>query len=144
LPTEAEWEYASAGGDENRKYPWDPSKGDPNSNLAVYDCDFGSTGTPGKCYTDDVAPVGMKPDGAGRWGHLDLAGNMYEWVLDVYDEYPAVGNKDFANTEDVPIRVQRGGSFGSYGDSYLRAASRYYDTPSSRILNVGFRCARGQ
>jgi len=29
-----------------------------------------------------IAPVGRKPLGNGKWGHADLAGGMFEWMLD--------------------------------------------------------------
>jgi sulfatase modifying factor 1 len=29
-----------------------------------------------------VAPVGRKPLGDGKWGHADLSGGMFEWMLD--------------------------------------------------------------
>jgi formylglycine-generating enzyme required for sulfatase activity len=29
-----------------------------------------------------VAPVGSRPLGNGKWGHADLAGGMFEWMLD--------------------------------------------------------------
>lgn len=29
-----------------------------------------------------IAPVGNKPAGNGKWGHTDLAGGMFEWMLD--------------------------------------------------------------
>ncbi len=29
-----------------------------------------------------VAPVGSRPLGNGKWGHADLAGGMWEWMLD--------------------------------------------------------------
>ena len=29
-----------------------------------------------------IAPVGRKPLGNGKWGHADLSGGMFEWMLD--------------------------------------------------------------
>ena len=139
LPTEAEWEYATAGGGENRKYPWGATE--PTGQLAVYGCMFG--GTPGECAASDIAPVGSKPGGAGRWGHLDLAGGVVEWVLDAFDEYPASGGADYAKTDDVPVRVLRGGNWG-YGASYLRASSRVQGAPWDPRDSYGVRCARDQ
>jgi formylglycine-generating enzyme required for sulfatase activity len=141
LPTEAEWEYAAAGGEKNWKYPWGADA--PTKELAVYNCGFKGPGGPADCFTDDIAPVGSKPNGAGRWGQLDLAGSMSEWVLDAYDEYPEIGSKDFAKTEDIPIRIMRGGSWGSLVRN-LRAAYRYYYSSSYRLYIIGFRCAREQ
>ena len=34
----------------------------------------------------ETAPVGTTPDGAGRWGHQDLAGNLAEWSFDCFEE----------------------------------------------------------
>lgn len=43
-----------------------------------------------------VAPVGRKPRGNGKWGHADLAGGMFEWMLDEGPVRPGTCN-DCAN-----------------------------------------------
>ena len=80
LPSELEWEYAAAGGDENRPYPWGFAR--PNETLAAFACNGDCSGTPDSVR---ILDVGSKWLGKGRWGQQDLAGNMGEWVVDWYD-----------------------------------------------------------
>jgi formylglycine-generating enzyme len=136
LPTEAEWEYAAAGGDAEQAYPWGFEA--PTPSLAVVNC-TGDGSAPYYCAFTDILPVGSKPAGAGRYGQLDLAGSMWEWTLDAHDEYPtSCGN--CANLSGA-TRVIRGGYWGN-GTSNLRAALRVHSAPTQDSSNVGFRCAR--
>ncbi len=132
LPTEAEWNYAASGGDEQRAYPW--SKNPPTStNL-----DCGYANYPGCAGT--TSKVGGLPQGDGRWGHADLGGDVWEWNTDWYQAYPTpcVDCASFAQTSS---RVIRGGSFGS-DTSYLLASRRNDLLPADGRGDVGFRCAR--
>lgn len=94
LPTLVEWFWAAGGGAEDRKYPW--GNGAPTAKLLngcdfacarvrMSDCDESDRCTErslSRVKGDDghagAAPVGSFPAGAGRWGHLDLAGNVME------------------------------------------------------------------
>jgi sulfatase modifying factor 1 len=133
LPTEAEWEYAAAGGDENRLYPWGDDA--PTADRANY---FSGAGS-------QSVPVGSTPLGNGRWGHSDLAGGVYEWTLDWYsaDWYADTldGCDDCANLTTASSRVLRGGHWVSEGYD-LRACNRLDQVPTARDSGIGIRCAR--
>src|SRR5262249_41927319 len=78
---------------------------------------------------------------SARWGHLDLAGNVWEWVLDWHaDSYPMPCD-DCANLTASTYRVMRGGRF--LGDApSLRVGNRWIGIPPYRNADLGFRCAR--
>lgn len=126
LPTEAEWNYAAAGGDEQREYPW--GIGFEDTRAAYWGTDGG------------LPAVGSTPDGNGRWGQSDLAGSLWEWTLDWYNSTYVVPCIDCANIADGTYRVIRGGNIFEHPPS-LRASHRNYGKPTSRG-GIGIRCAR--
>jgi len=132
LPTDAELNYAAAGGDEQRAFPWSspPDSDDIDDTRAVF---LPAAAGP--------APVGsLSPAGDGRWGQADLSGNEWEWCQDWYRSYPE-RCINCANLTDYSIRVIRGGSFYSERES-LYTTSRLYHAPEQADFGVGVRCAR--
>jgi gliding motility-associated lipoprotein GldJ len=100
LPTEAEWEYAALGlvgiRDYNiyrgkKKYPWEGqytrssdrrSRGDQLANFKQGDGDYGGIAGWSDDGADITAEVGSyEPNDFGLY---DMAGNVAEWVADVY------------------------------------------------------------
>ncbi len=138
LPTEAEWNYAAAGGTEQRKYPWGSPEPGADAKLAVYRCYYSGDSN---CAAADIAPVGSVAAGNGRWGQADLAGNMSEWVQDWDGAYPVTCSNCANRSAASSSRVKRGGSF-SYGTSYLLSSDRNRDSPSSHYGDIGARCVR--
>jgi formylglycine-generating enzyme required for sulfatase activity len=144
LPTEAEWNFAAAGGNAQRVYPWSS----PSSSTTItpahasYYVDatkqcFGD-GKNG-CILADIVVAGSK-SGAGAFGTRELAGNLAEWVLDYHaDSYisPCI---DCAQLDSATYRSVRGGAFGSDTDG-IKVTSRDYQLPTKRGAERGFRCA---
>ncbi len=144
LPSEAEWEYAAAGGNQQREYPWGSTNPGTANQYAIYGDEIGDcyypSGTLAPCTgVANIAPVGAPTLGAGRWGQLDLAGEVWEWNLNWYALYAACA--DCTDITASSARVMRGGYF-NFGASYLMPPFRASSIPSGRLSSVGLRCTR--
>jgi formylglycine-generating enzyme required for sulfatase activity len=129
LPTEAEWNYAAAGGTQQRAYPW---------GSATPDCTYANS--PG-CVGGANRVGSESPKGDGLYGQADLAGNVWEWVQDWYATPYANPCTNCALTTGSSNRVFRGGSLG--GSSSIVLSSYRYDAgPAGHGFGGGGRCAR--
>jgi formylglycine-generating enzyme len=141
LPSEAEWEYAAAGGSQLLEYPWGSVAPGTANEYEIYACDYPNGSGP--CTgAVNVAPVGTTVDGAGLWGQLDLAGNVEEWNLDYYAVPYAAGQcTDCADVTAAERRALRGGNFFE-AQAELLPPYRDASTPTTRSGYYGVRCAR--
>jgi hypothetical protein len=126
LPTEWEWQQAVTGGDLTHKYPW----------IGRWDA--------ARCNSDEsrlgrTTAVGVYPQGATEQGVMDMAGNVWEWCLNTYEQPEAAESQGIyrSNTR----RMVRGGSWYSKPGA-LHISARYMPMPAGRDNGVGFRLAQ--
>jgi sulfatase modifying factor 1 len=178
LPTEAEWEYAAQSligtqevGNENQEekriYPWDG-----RSTRNSYGRKMGQFLANFKRGRGDYAGIaGSLNDGAmiteyvyayppNDYGLYNMAGNVNEWVQDVYrplsfqdvedlnpfrrngvqDPADKYDKKGYQSLIDDHVRVYKGGSWRDVA-YYLSPGTRRFMAEDSATATIGFRCA---
>jgi sulfatase modifying factor 1 len=126
LPTEAEWEFAAYGHVGNRiydrtvdqnKYTWNGSalrsgeKGDRGDILANYKRGMGDNmGTSGWLNDQAIVTMQVRFYPPNDFGLYDMAGNVAEWVMDVY--------RPISHEDVTDYRPYRGNEFDAFDEDY--------------------------
>ena len=157
LPTEAEWEFAARGGFEGAEFCWGDELmpgGKPHANTWQGEFPWQNELADGFEWT---APVGSFPPNG--YGLYDMAGNVWEWTTDWYQERskidspcctitnPRGGERDQSFDPrtpgvKIPRRVMKGGSYlcaPNYCRRY-RPAARMAQGIDTSTCHLGFRC----
>ncbi len=136
LPTEAEWEYAARGGQEDEYTRTQGTSGTyykySGSNTLDNVAWYGSNSS------SKTHPVGTKQ--ANALGLYDMSGNVWELCSDWYGSYSSTSVTNPTGPTSGSYRVHRGGGWGS-GAVYCRVSYRYGNAPSNRYGDLGFRLA---
>jgi formylglycine-generating enzyme required for sulfatase activity len=147
LPTEAEWEFAARGKDQN-EFPW------ANEDVASgKGCFFANFKPDNGNYTKDGNLITSKVGifSANSNGLYDMAGNVAEWTSTIYTEAGVDAMNDinpqlaYNAAKEDPYRLKkksvRGGSWKD-PESYIRAAWRSSEFQNQPRSYIGFRCVR--
>lgn len=136
LPTDAEWDYAASGGNEQRYFPWSdpPSSTLIDETYAVYE--------EGDTPPDRPETAGAHRPGRGRWLQYDLGGNVWEWVFDDHSACYPTDSCDNCGSASAALvqKAARGGSFFSPISTVHVAGAR--NNTNGTSPDFGFRCAR--
>jgi formylglycine-generating enzyme required for sulfatase activity len=149
LPSEAEWEYAARAGTTTLFYWGDDDAAAPVH--AWFNANSGCEHVAGLyCDHGHAQPVGGRPPNA--FGLYDMAGNVWQWTEDCYDDsytrIPADGRANEVPSTDHKakdsqgncLRVDRGGSW-MFPAWLLRPATRERNPADYRADIMGFRVA---
>jgi formylglycine-generating enzyme required for sulfatase activity len=144
LPTEAEWEYAARGGLDQATFTWGDEFAPRGRMMAnTWQGEFPWQNLLLDRY-ELTSPVGTYP--ANGYGLHDMAGNVWEWTVDWFQQPPAAARAPCCApappVERFPRRVIKGGSHLCAPNYCLRyrPAARQGEPIDSSTSHIGFRC----
>ena len=121
LPTEAQWEYAYRAGTSG-EYPGNPD----------------AMGWHEKNSEESTHPVAKRSP--NPWGIYDMPGNVLEWTLDWFGNYPGGSVTNYAGPRSGYYRTARGGSWRT-NVRLFRSAARSGGSEAREDYTIGFRVA---
>ncbi len=157
LPTEAEWEFAARGGLEGAEFTWGEEFAPEDKQMAnTWQGEFPWQNLLADGY-EWTAPVGSFPPNG--YGLYEMAGNVWEWTTDWYQEHSKISNSCCGNFNPkgaereqsydpclpeipIPRKVMKGGSYlcaPNYCRRY-RPAARMPQAIDTSTCHLGFRC----
>lgn len=143
LPSEAQWEYAARAGGGLGRFIWGDAPFDPKHPQAnVWQGVFPAIDTGEDGFKAQPSPVGCFPP--NRLGLWDMAGNVWQWTVDVWRPRAGASATDgAADPEDPGLRnhVIKGGSFLCSPDYCYRyrPAAREPASADGGENHIGFR-----
>lgn len=157
LPTEAEFEYAARGGDNNNRYSWgNEMKPQGKWQANIWQGQFPSYNSSGDGFIG-TSPV--KAFSSNKFGLYDMGGNIWQWCSDWYtaDYFDKLSKSWWTprnpqgpsssldpREPNIPKKVLKGGSFlcsDQYCSRYI-AGSRGKGDAGIGSSNIGFRCVK--
>ncbi|MFZ1035462.1 MAG: SUMF1/EgtB/PvdO family nonheme iron enzyme, partial [Candidatus Acidiferrales bacterium] len=128
LPTEAEWERAARGGQEQKQFPWGDEAPETLRNYSTR-------------WKNGPEPVGQAERNA--YGLRDIGANVHEWCADWFDAnyYRVSPERNPQGPAEGTRRSSRGGSWRHY-IKVSRCAARSSIPPEFQYADYGFRLAR--
>lgn len=147
LPTEAEWEFAARGKNQD-EFPWNNKdvKSDKGCFYANFKPKRGNYTKDGNLITSKVGIYGANSNGL-----FDMAGNVAEWTSTIFTEAGVDGMGDlnpeleYKAAKEDPYSLKkksvRGGSWKD-PENYIRSAWRTWEYQNQPRSYIGFRCVR--
>ena len=140
LPTEAEWEHAARGRQQNR-FPWESYDKDKGEYYANFMVDEGNYADDGNIITSHVGSY--LPN---EYGLYDMAGNVAEWTSTAYSfaGVADMNNVNPINNTNNPTNTKKVVRGGSWKDSerFVQGAWRTSESQNKAHSYIGFRCVR--